>query len=77
MLNREEANFQFKRDWLVEQEILSLLRERMNDCFFYEKGTGLTHMQLKPKPIIDLSNGSEHVCKPIADAYERYQVLMF
>jgi len=68
---REEANAQFKRDWLVEQEILSLLRERMNECFFYEKGTGIAHYQVQPKPIIDLTQGSEHVCKPIADTYER------
>ena len=43
---REEANHQFKRDWLVEEEILHILRERMNDCFFYEKGTGLAHLQV-------------------------------
>merc|ERR1712107_962300 len=34
---REEANHQFKRDWLVEEQIVHLLRERMHDCFFYEK----------------------------------------
>ena len=68
---REEANQQFKRDWTVEQEIVHILRQRMNDCFFYEKGTGLAHMQVKPKALIDLSEGSQHVCKPIADAYER------
>jgi len=68
---REEANFQFKRDWLVEQEIVNLLRDRMNDCFFYEKGTGLQHYEVKPRVIIDLTTGSEHVCKPIFDAYER------
>ena len=43
---REEANTQFKRDWLVEEEILHILRERMHDCFFYEKGTGLAHLQV-------------------------------
>ena len=37
---REEANAQFKRDWLVEEEIITLLRARMQDCYFYEKGTG-------------------------------------
>ena len=46
LIFREEANAQFKRDWLVEEEILSILRERMHDCFFYEKGTGLAHMQV-------------------------------
>ena len=46
LIVREEANAQFKRDWLVEEEILSILRERMHDCFFYEKGTGLAHMQV-------------------------------
>ena len=44
----------------------------MNDCFFYEKGTGLQHYEVKPRVIIDLTTGSEHVCKPIFDAYERY-----
>ena len=44
----------------------------MNDCFFYEKGTGLQHYEVKPRVIIDLTTGSEHVCKPIHDAYERY-----
>ena len=44
---REEANTQFKRDWLVEEEILHILRERMHDCFFYEKGTGLAHLQVR------------------------------
>ena len=67
---REEANAQFKRDWLVEEEIVMLLRERMNDCFFYEKGTGLAHMQVTPVPLIDLGEGSKHVCKPLYDAYE-------
>merc|ERR1712080_526946 len=38
---RTEAHEQFRRDWLVEQEILAILRSRMNDCFFYEKGTGV------------------------------------
>ena len=68
---REEANVQFKRDWLVEEEIVYLLRERMNDCFFYEKGTGLAHMQISPQPLIDLTEGSTHVCKPLYDTYEK------
>ncbi|CAN0555371.1 unnamed protein product, partial [Ectocarpus sp. 8 AP-2014] len=68
---REEANAQFKRDWMVEQEIVSLLRDRMQDCFFYEKGTGMAHLQVAPKTIIDLTAGSQHVCKPISDTYER------
>ena len=70
-LFREEANAQFKRDWLVEDEIVYLLRERMNDCFFYEKGTGLAHMQVSPQPLIDLTEGSNHVCKPLYDTYEK------
>merc|ERR1712107_486910 len=68
---REEANHQFKRDWLVEEEIVYLLRERMNDCFFYEKGTGVAHMQVSPQPLVDVSEGSTHVCKPLYDAYEK------
>ena len=68
---REEANHQFKRDWLVEEEIVYLLRERMNDCFFYEKGTGLAHMQISPQPLVDVSEGSTHVCKPLYDAYQQ------
>ena len=86
---REEANTQFKRDWLVEEEILHILRERMHDCFFYEKGTGLAHLQVckkltkklhknyftflfqvSPQPLIDVKEGSTHVCKPIYDAYQ-------
>merc|ERR1712106_906675 len=40
---REEANLQFKRDWLVEQEILSLLRERMRiACFMRREQESLT-----------------------------------
>ena len=94
LIVREEANAQFKRDWLVEEEILSILRERMHDCFFYEKGTGLAHMQVcntvqalsrlisfvyflhilfsqvSPQPLIDLKEGSTHICKPIYDAYQ-------
>ena len=68
---REEANHQFKRDWLVEEQIVHLLRERMHDCFFYEKGTGLAHMQVSPQPLVDVSEGSTHICKPLYDAYEK------
>jgi hypothetical protein len=68
---REEANAQFKRDWMVEQEIVALLRERLQDCYFYEKGTGLAHLQIAPKAIIDTRAGSQHVCKPISDTYDR------
>ena len=60
----------------------------MNDCFFYEKGTGLAHLQVcsygiwndiyntfsrfqvSPTPLVDLKEGSNHVCKPIYDAYQ-------
>ena len=72
---REEANFQFKRDRMVEQEILSLLRERKNEGYFYEKGTGLSHMRVRPQiPLIDIGEGSTHVCKPLSDTYERLNV---
>merc|ERR1711934_842313 len=73
---REEANTQFKRDWLVEEEILHILRERMHDCFFYEKGTGLAHLQISPQPLIDLQENSNHVCKPIYDAYQTSRELL-
>ena len=43
----------------------------MNDCFFYEKGTGLAHMQINPQPLIDIQEGSKHPCKPLYDAYEQ------
>merc|ERR1712080_585409 len=70
MTCRFEANQQFLRDWAVEAEMLGLLRQRMNDCFFYEKGTGVAHMQsFKVHPVIDLDEGSEHVCKPLFDTY--------
>jgi len=70
MTCRFEANQQFLRDWMVEAEMLGLLRQRMNDCFFYEKGTGVAHMQaFKVHPIIDLDEGSQHVCKPLFDTY--------
>ena len=31
---------------------------------------GLAHLQISPQPLIDLSEGSTHVCKPLYDAYE-------
>jgi hypothetical protein len=67
---RVEANQQFRRDWLVEAEMLGLLRQRMHDCFFYEKGTGLSHIQtVKVHPVIDMEEGSTHICKPLFDTY--------
>lgn len=68
---REEANQQYKRDQTVEIEIVSLLRNRLNDCVFYEKGTGTGHMQVDVHEIIDLSEGSRHPCKALSDAYEK------
>merc|ERR1719430_1663802 len=66
---REEAHQQFKRDWMVEQEIVHLLRARVEDCAFYEKGSGIANWgQVNP---IDLSEGSKHPCKGILDTYER------
>merc|ERR1712243_150108 len=62
---------QYQRDLRVEQEIVFLLRQRMNDCFFYEKGVGLAHMQVDPKPVLDLTEGSTHICKNLKDTYER------
>ena len=55
----------------MEEQIVHLLRERMHDCFFYEKGTGLAHMQVSPQPLVDVSEGSTHICKPLYDAYEK------
>uniref|UniRef100_A0A1S6GL21 NADH dehydrogenase [ubiquinone] 1 beta subcomplex subunit 10 n=1 Tax=Pseudodiaptomus poplesia TaxID=213370 RepID=A0A1S6GL21_9MAXI len=69
---REEANVQFQRDWRVDQEIVSILRGRMEDCFFYEKGTGIASLgPPKEGVVIDVSEGSQHVCKPIMDTYNR------
>lgn len=40
-----EANQQFKRDKLVENEILSILRYRFEDCVLYEAPDHLTKCQ--------------------------------
>jgi len=73
---REEAHWQFMRDKMVDQEIVKILRDRMNDCFFYEKGTGLVHMQTFPEPIIDVGEGSKHICKNLFDTYNRAASLL-
>lgn len=44
-----EANDQFKRDKLVDSEIVSILRKRFEDCMLYEAPD---HMK-KCQPILD------------------------
>ena len=73
----------------TSEETLYHIRQRMNDCFFYEKGTGVAHMQAfkvrasresfwvknalrQVHPVIDLDEGSQHVCKPLFDTYNKY-----
>merc|ERR1719500_1551864 len=62
---------QYHRDRLVEGQIVHLLRQRMNDCIFYEKGVGLAHMQVSYRSVMDLSEGSNHCCAPLKATYER------
>ena len=31
----------------------------------------MAHMQVSPQPLVDVSEGSSHVCKPLYDAYEQ------
>ncbi|KAJ6648784.1 NADH dehydrogenase [ubiquinone] 1 beta subcomplex subunit 10 [Pseudolycoriella hygida] len=44
-----EANQQFRRDKMVENEILSILRQRFEDCVLYESPDHFT----KCKPVLD------------------------
>lgn len=50
-----EANSQFKRDRLVDSEILTILRQRFEDCMMYEAPDHLTVC----KPILDYYRGAE------------------
>jgi hypothetical protein len=57
----------------VEEEILGILRGRMEDCFFYEKGTGMSGWaDPREGPIFDMSEGSKFICKGIKDTYDRF-----
>jgi len=69
---RFEANQQFYRDKEVESQIILLLRSRLEDCIFYEKGTGATAWQpLSKGAPINLKEGSDHKCKPILDTFNK------
>ena len=44
----------------------------MEDCFFYEKGTGLAGWgDPREGPIFDMGEGSKFICKSIMETYER------
>lgn len=52
-----EANQQFKRDRMVDNEILSILRQRFEDCVLYETPD---HVE-KCKPLVEAYNkGAEN-----------------
>ena len=49
-----------------------LLRSRVEDCIFYEKGTGSRAWQPhRFGATVDLKEGSDHKCKPILDTFEK------
>ena len=49
-----------------------LLRSRVEDCIFYEKGTGIRAWQPhRFGATVDLQEGSDHKCKPILDTFEK------
>ncbi|XP_053608040.1 NADH dehydrogenase [ubiquinone] 1 beta subcomplex subunit 10 [Plodia interpunctella] len=50
-----EANAQFKRDKMVDSEILSILRQRYEDCMLYESPDHLTMC----KPLLDKYKDAE------------------
>ena len=69
---REEAQFQFLRDKRVEGAMIVLLRNRFDDCVFYEKGTGQAAWgEPRYGPAVDVGEGSEHICKKVWDTFDR------
>jgi len=68
---RTEAQEQFMRDKKVESMMLNLLRSRLEDCLFYEKGTGPAIWGGTKIPTIDVSDDSQHKCKKILDTFEK------
>jgi hypothetical protein len=56
----------------VEQHLLKILKGRVEDCAFYEKGTGMAAWgDPRDGVLISLKEGSQHVCKGIQDTYDR------
>jgi len=67
---RFEAQEQFMRDQQVEGQIVSLLRNRFEDCMFYNKGTGMVAWQpATAKDHIDIGEGSDHQCRKIYETF--------
>ncbi len=59
----------------VEQHLLKILKGRVEDCAFYEKGTGMAAWgDPRDGVLISLKEGSQHVCKGIQDTYDRCEV---
>ncbi len=56
----------------VEEQILGILKGRVEDCLFYEKGTGLSSLgDPREGPMFDMSPDSKFICKGITDTYDR------
>eukprot|EP00088_Acartia_fossae_P018184 TRINITY_DN20476_c0_g1_i1.p1 TRINITY_DN20476_c0_g1~~TRINITY_DN20476_c0_g1_i1.p1 ORF type:complete len:190 (-),score=33.72 TRINITY_DN20476_c0_g1_i1:87-656(-) len=69
---RTEAQAQFMRDKQVESSIVRILKNRLEDCVFYEKGTGPASWgQPRFGPTIDLGDESNHPCKQLLDTWRR------
>jgi len=69
---RTEANEQFQRDMEVEGYIVNLLKNRVEDCIFYEKGTGSGAWgDTKLGPTVPLDENSKHPCKALVDTWRK------
>eukprot|EP00088_Acartia_fossae_P026171 TRINITY_DN2697_c0_g1_i1.p1 TRINITY_DN2697_c0_g1~~TRINITY_DN2697_c0_g1_i1.p1 ORF type:complete len:193 (-),score=25.48 TRINITY_DN2697_c0_g1_i1:171-749(-) len=69
---RFEANQQFMRDKLVEGQMIDILRQRFNECVFYEKGSGMSaYVPLHEGAPVDVSPGSTHQCRAVLEAFEK------
>lgn len=54
--------------------MISILRSRVDDCVFYEKGTGVSAWgDPKYGPTVDVENGDNN-CKKIVDTFRRYKM---
>ena len=57
----------------VEGQIVNILRSRLDDCIFYEKGSGPAQWgDPRDGPTVDVSEGSNHPCRKILETFERY-----
>ena len=56
----------------VEGQIVNILRSRLDDCIFYEKGSGPAQWgDPRDGPTVDVSEGSNHPCRKILETFER------